>query len=85
MRQSHHFCGKASTIHRDYYSTGCPIKFGLEYTKCNVLKLRKVCEQSELLLQKEPKKGELFEIRPFSLGNENGRISNFDPIKRGEF
>ena len=57
----------------------------LEYTKCNVLKLRKVCEQSELLLQKEPKKGELFEIRPFSLGNENGRISNSDPIKRGEF
>ena len=33
---------------------GVPTSLG--YAKCNVLKLRKVCERSELSLQKDPKK-----------------------------
>ena len=51
----------------------------LGYAKCNVLKPRKVCERSELRLQKRPnKKGEIsdfnnvtgskFKIRPFLVG-----------------
>ena len=38
----------------------------LEYAKCNVLKLRKVCERSELNLQKGP--------------NKKGKISNFNDV-----
>ena len=40
-----------------YYIQGVPTSLG--YAKCNVLKLRKVFERSELRLQKDPKKGEI--------------------------
>ena len=50
----------------------------LEYPKCNVLKLRKVCERSELRLHNiDPIKGGIFEFWP----NKKGWILNFDPIK----
>ena len=63
---------------------GVPTGFG--YTKCNALKLRKVCERSELRLQKGPKKGGIstfndvtgskFKISPFLLG-QNSKFTLF--------
>ena len=42
------------------YLQGVPTSLG--YAKCNVLKLRKVCERSELRLQKDPIKKEISNI-----------------------
>ena len=45
---------------KKYSSYSQCVPTSLEYDKCNVLKLRKVCEQSELRLQKDPiKRGKL--------------------------
>ena len=65
---------------------GVPTSLG--YAKCDVLKLRKVCERSELCLQNidpikrgelrilSQRKGENFEFCP----DKKGEILNFDPV-----
>ena len=57
---------------------GVPTSF--EYAKCNVMKLWKVCERSELRLQKDPIKRGNYDFWP----NKKGWILNFDPTKKGE-
>ena len=56
------------------YIQGVPTSLG--YAKCNVLKIRKVCEQSELHLQKEQIKREKLVI----LMTEMGQNSKFTPF-----
>ena len=50
----------------------------LGYAKCNVLKLRKVFERSELHLQKDPIKSmSKFKISPFLLGQYFVNVARF--------
>ena len=59
---------------------GVPTSLG--YAKCNVLKLRKGCEQSELRVQNiDPIKGDEFEFDAI----KRGKFFIIDPINRGEF
>ena len=61
------------------YTIQC-VQTSLGYAKCNILKLRKVCERSELHLQKDRIKrfiGSEFKIYPFLLGQYFVNVARF--------
>ena len=59
-KELRHEISKARGLDNSNHALVQGVQTSLGYAKCNVLKLRKVCERSELRLQKDPiKRGKL--------------------------